>query len=402
MTTPKSERLHIGIFGRTNVGKSSVMNLIAGQDVALISDIAGTTTDVVEKSIELLPIGPVVVLDSAGVDDSSELGSARKNRTNKVFQRCDFALLIIEPNVWTDFENDILRQFQKYNLPFLVVVNKIDISNLAQQIRGKIAKFNAEYLEISAVNFDERNNFLNKIKTAVSKNISIFDTPKLFDNILHAGDICIMITPIDSGAPKGRIIAPQAQTLREALDLHAVTIVIQPEEYVKLLKKIHKTPRIVICDSQVVKFMVENTPANIDCTTFSILFARLKGDLAEDVKGAKTIDTITVNEKILIAEACSHHAQKDDIGTKKIPDLLTKYLGFTPKIEYSHGRDYPANLNEYSLIIHCGACMLTRNEKLNRIKEAQKAGVSITNYGIAISFMNGYLDRVTKIFDIKI
>ena len=408
-SAPKSERLHIGIFGRTNVGKSILLNIISGQDVALTSSLAGTTTDVVEKSLELSSLGPVVLLDTAGIDDTSTLAAARKSKMLKALSRCDVAILVVEDDYWSDYEEEIISLLKNHNIEYIFVSNKY--SNSAASNKNSSTNNNNYTNYINSVsniempNFDtltneKRDIFLKKITVELRKKTNNDDSAiELFSDIISPNDIVVLVTPIDSGAPKGRLIMPQVQTLRALLDKKAVSIIVQPEEYKQVLNILTKKIKLVVCDSQVVKQVMELTPEDIYITTFSILFARLKGDLLTEIEGAEKIKTITPNDKILIAEACSHHAQTDDIATVKIPKLLEKYLGFAPQIHYSHGRDYPENLSEYKLVIHCGSCMITRKEKINRINLAISNNIAFTNYGIAISFLNGYMHRAVNIFN---
>ena len=410
MKVAKSERLHICLFGRTNVGKSSILNFIAGQNVSIVSQVAGTTTDVVEKTMEIAGIGAVVLLDTAGIDDNSELGKERKKRTVQVFQKCDFACLVVESNIWTEFENDVIENFRKNNIKFAIIINKIDLQTPTNEFLEKIKNISDDFLITCAVNSNNeinfartvtptvtlsRDDFLNQLKQIISK--EIVQTEKtLLEDLVQDGDICLFVTPIDSGTPKGRLIMPQVQALRNALDKNAISVVVQLNEYQKAINSLVNPPKIVICDSQVVKEVIELSSSEQPITTFSILFSRLKGDFDVEVRGAYTLGKIEKGDKILIAEACSHHSQKDDIATVKIPKLLANYYNFSPIIEYSNGRDFPENLSEYKLIIHCGACMLTPKEKKYRIEQATNLGIPFTNFGMAISFLNGYLDRVLQ------
>ena len=397
MNVAKSERLHICLFGRTNVGKSSIINFIAGQDISIVSQIAGTTTDVVEKPMEIAGIGAVVLIDTAGINDNSELGKERNKRTIQIFQKCDFAFLVVEPNVWTEFENALIENFRKNNIKFAIIINKTDLQNPTDEFLQKINSFSENFLTTNTVN-SLRDDFLNKLKQIISKEISQ-NEKTLLENLVQKNDVCLFVTPIDSGAPKGRLIMPQVQAIRDALDKNAISIIVQTDEYLQAINSLKNPPKIVICDSQIVKEVIELSKSEQPITTFSILFARLKGDFETEIQGAYCLEKIKDGDKILIAEACSHHSQKDDIATVKIPKLLAKFYtekhyNFSPIIEYSNGRDFPENLAEYKLIIHCGACMLTHKEKNARIQQAINSNVPLTNFGMAISFLNGYLDRV--------
>lgn len=394
MEVVKSNRKHIGLFGRTNVGKSTIFNLITGQDISIISNIKGTTTDIVEKTLELSTLGPVVIFDTAGLDDESILGEERRNKTHKVFERCDIACIIVEDNLWSEPEDQLVDSLNKNKIPFILVFNEKKLGSSAV-LRNKL-----NYSSMVYNSNISRDTFLTEFTDLIKKKLNVDSEAEIgiFDDILNSKQTCIFVTPIDSGAPKGRLIMPQVQALRAALDLGIISLVVQPNELENTLNTLKYKPDLVVCDSQAVKFVIEHIPEDIKITTFSILFSRLKGGLYEELKGANIIDSISKTDKILIAEACTHHSQKDDIGTIKIPNLLKKYLGFSPNITHIHGHDFPNDLDTYKLIIHCGACMLTRKEKLNRIAKAKQSEVAITNYGMAISFLNGYLKRTSEIF----
>ncbi len=400
-STPKSLRLQIGIFGRTNVGKSSFLNMIAGQDVAVISPLPGTTTDVVEKVMELLPIGPVVFLDTAGFDDVTELSAKRLAKTIKILERADIGILLAEPNVWTDFENEIIEKFNEKNINFFVVVNKIDETQPTDSFLSMLGNKVGQYVLCSSTNKTQRESYINQIKSRILSIIPDdynLQVPLLSD-IIKKDEVVVLIVPIDSQAPKGRLILPQVQSIRDILDNNALSVVVQDTEYSTALNKLKEKPALVVCDSQVVHKMVEETPQDVKCTTFSILFSRYKGDLNEEVRGAAIIKKLKPGDKILIAEACTHHPLEDDIGRIKIPRWLRNYIGGDVVIDYSTGRDFPDNLNDYRVIIHCGSCMLTRREKLMRIRNAVASNVPITNYGITISMVQGVLERVLSPFE---
>ena len=395
-STPKSMRLQIALLGRTNVGKSRLTNLISGQNVAIVSDVPGTTTDVVEKQLELLPIGPVNLLDTSGIDDTSELGKKRIEKTLQNLTRADLAVFVVVADIWTPYEEDLVKKL--INIPFMFVVNKCDVYQPSDAFLTKLHKYTSEIILCSAKN-TKRDVLLNELKNSIKKLLpETNETPSILGDLVPKGGTVVLITPIDSEAPKGRLILPQVQTLRDCLDNGLKTIVVREKEYAETLKILKNPPDLVVCDSQVVKLMTGETPETIPCTTFSILFARLKGDFKEEVMGAFALSKIKHGNKILIAEACSHHAQDDDIGTVKIPKSIRKFLGFDVPIDKVSGRDYPANLADYSLIVHCGACMLTRREKLNRIAIARENGVPITNYGMILSLTNGVLRRVLSPF----
>lgn len=398
--TPKSLRLQIGLFGRTNVGKSSFLNMVAGQDVAITSVVPGTTTDVVEKTMELLPVGPVVFLDTAGIDDVSELSSERIRKTKKIFDRADVAVLIVEPEVWSEYEEDMVRELSAKKIPVIIAVNKIDAKKPSDGFIEKVKTKSAEIIQCSSTDKDHRDKNVSLLKESLIRLApDNFLNPKaIIGDIVPEGALAFLIIPIDFEAPKGRIILPQVQVIRDLLDFNGASLVAKESEYKAMLGKLKTQPDIVVCDSQVADKMVADTPDGVKCTTFSILFSRYKGDLEESVKGVFALDTISKDDKILIAEACSHHPIEGDIGRIKMPKWMEKYLGFMPKIDVSCGRDYPDNLSEYKLVIHCGACMITRREMLSRIEKCRAAGVAMTNYGVCISYMFGVLDRVLEPF----
>jgi len=400
INTPSSLRLQIGIFGRTNVGKSSFLNMLSNQDVAITSSVPGTTTDKVEKHMELLPIGPVTLIDTAGINDSTELSKERLNRTNLVINSVDIAVLIIEINKWNSYEEILVNRFKENHIPHIIIINKIDTGNLNPQFIDSIQNHSEFFLYISATDEKTRYQNVESFKGILLKILpSGFSNKKpLLGDILPRYGVCIMIVPIDNEAPKGRLILPQVQSIRDSLDSDAMSLVVKETAFKEALDKLNDPPSLVICDSQVVKQMVDETPPEVQCTTFSILFSRYKGDLVEEVKGLVALKSIKTEDRILIAEACSHHPNQDDIGRVKIPNWLEKHLGFKPNISVSAGKDYPDIIKNYNLIIHCGGCMLTRKEKMVRIEKAKLAGVPITNYGILISHLQGVLDRVLSPF----
>lgn len=398
--TPKSLRLHIGIFGRTNVGKSSFLNLVAGQDVAITSPVAGTTTDVVEKPMELLPVGPVVFLDTAGLDDKSLLAELRLKKTHKIFDRSDVIVLLTEPGNWNEYEDQVAQEALKRETPLIAVVNKIDLQEPDAEFMAKVRAKTERTVLCSSIDLANRDKYLNALKKHVLDVCpdEFLNPPPLIGDLLSPGGLAVLIVPIDLQAPKGRLILPQVQAIRDALDNDAAVMVVKEREYASILKKLKDPPDIVVCDSQVVLKMTADTPINVKCTTFSILFSRYKGDLIEAAKGAAVIESLKPKDKVLIAEACSHHAIEDDIGRVKIPRWLRQYIGGDIQIDVSSGRDYPENLSEYKLVIHCGGCMLTRREMLFRIEKAREAGVAITNYGVAVSVVQGVIKRTLSAF----
>ena len=387
-STPKSNRLHIALFGRTNVGKSSFLNLITGQDVSIVSEQPGTTTDVVEKTMELLPIGPVVFIDTAGLDDETVLGEKRVEKTRKVFDRADVILLVCEGDQFGEFEKKVGEQAGE--TPVIRIRNKSDLSALSD----------TSDLACNSTDLSSREKVLGQLK---AKLIAVcpeefIQPPPLVGDLVRPGGIAMLIVPIDLQAPKGRLILPQVSTIRDALDNAAATLVVKEREYTHMLDQLKRPPDLVICDSQVVLKMVGDTPSHIPCTTFSILFARLKGDLPKLAAGAAAIDNLKDGDKVLIAESCSHHAAEDDIGRVKIPRWLRQYCGAELEIDVYAGRDFPENLSEYSLVVQCGGCMHNRREILSRLEKCEAAGVPITNYGLCISQTQGVLKRVLTPF----
>lgn len=389
MKTLKSMRLHIGVFGKTNVGKSSLLNRITNQEISIVSDIAGTTTDVVEKSMELLPVGPVTFLDTAGLDDKTQLAMQRIEKTMKIINRIDVAIIVCDFNGVDDYEKELIEKFDELKIPYLIVVNKSDVK--------KITLEGFENVLYTSVKNDE--NIVFKFKEALVKLLpeDFVNSPKIAGDLIPPKSTVILVIPIDKEAPKGRIILPQVQTLRDLLDSDCLTYVVKECELKEALENLKTPPALVITDSQAFKQVSSIVPENIPLTSFSILFARLKGDLDEFVKGAKAIENLKDGDLVLILESCTHHAIEDDIGRVKIPNLLRKKTGKNLVIHNYAGHDFP-DIKDYKLIIHCGACMTNRREVLSRILLSDKAGVPITNYGIVISYCLGILPRAVKIF----
>ncbi|MGB9912182.1 MAG: [FeFe] hydrogenase H-cluster maturation GTPase HydF, partial [Candidatus Kapaibacteriota bacterium] len=383
-----------------NVGKSSFLNFVTNQDIAIVSPIPGTTTDVVEKPIELLPFGPVNFLDTGGVDDSSILANKRIQRTQKIFERADVVTLVVEPNIWTDFEKNLAESAKKQNLPLIVVINKVDLEEPKENFIDKIKEYTENVLSVSCLNkssYDRTLEEFKKLLFKVSENIKDREISLLGD-LLPNNALVVFIVPIDSEAPKGRLILPQVQAIRDVLDNNCAVLVVKDSEYKQYLTSLARKPDLVVCDSQVVHKMVAETPEDVKCTTFSILFCRYKGDLMTEVLGSAYADFLEDGDNVLIAEACSHHPLQDDIGRVKIPRWLHEYLGRKLNFDVFAGRDFPEDLKKYKLIIHCGSCMLTRREKLIRIEKARAQGIPITNYGILISKCQGVLERVLSPF----
>lgn len=394
MKSLKSMRLHIGVFGRTNVGKSSLLNKITNQEVSIVSDIAGTTTDVVEKSMELLPVGPVTFLDTAGLDDETELSGQRIEKTMKVVNRIDVAVVVCDFNGIGKFENDLIEKFKELKIPYLIVVNKCDLAPKSFYIGLKSELSNIIY---TSVKKDEKIVF--KFKEALVNLLpeDFVNSPKIVGDLVLAKSTVILVIPIDKEAPKGRIILPQVQTLRDLLDNNCLSYVVKESELKDALDNLKTPPALVVTDSQAFKKVSEIVPENVSLTSFSILFARLKGDLDEFVNGARAIENLKDGDMVLILESCTHHAIEDDIGRVKIPNLLRKKTGKNLVIHNYAGHDFP-DIKDYKLIIHCGACMTNRREVLSRVLIANQNNVPITNYGVVISYCLGILPRAIKIF----
>lgn len=394
MKSLKSMRLHIGVFGRTNVGKSSLLNKITNQEVSIVSDIAGTTTDVVEKSMELLPVGPVTFLDTAGLDDETELSVQRIEKTMKVVNRIDVAVVVCDFNGIGKLENDLIEKFKELKIPYLIVVNKCDLAPKSFHIDLKSELSNIIY---TSVKKDEKIVF--KFKEALVNLLpeDFVNSPKIVGDLVSAKSTVILVIPIDKEAPKGRIILPQVQTLRDLLDNNCLSYVVKESELKDALDNLKTPPALVVTDSQAFKKVSEIVPENVSLTSFSILFARLKGDLDEFVNGARAIENLKDGDMVLILESCTHHAIEDDIGRVKVPNLLRKKTGKNLVIHNYAGHDFP-DIKDYKLIIHCGACMTNRREILSRVLIANKNNVPITNYGVVISYCLGILPRAIKIF----
>ena len=389
MKTLKSMRLQIGVFGKTNVGKSSFLNRVTNQEISIVSDIAGTTTDVVEKSMELLPVGPVTFLDTAGLDDESELGEKRVEKTMKVINRIDVAIIVCDFNGIDDYEKELIKKFEELKIPYLIVENKCDIK--------KVELSGYDNVLYTSVKDDEALVF--KFKEALVKLLpeDFVNSPKIAGDLVPPQSTVILVIPIDKEAPKGRIILPQVQTIRDLLDSNCMPYVVKETDLKQAIENLKTPPALVITDSQAFKKVSEIVPQDIPLTSFSILFARLKGDLDEFTKGAEAIENLKDGDMVLILESCTHHAIEDDIGRVKIPNLLRKRTGKNLVIHNYAGHDFP-DVKDYKLIIHCGACMTNRREVLSRILIANKSGVPITNYGVAISYCLGILPRAVKIF----
>lgn len=383
--TPGGERTHIGFFGCTNSGKSSLINAVTNQQVSIVSEVKGTTTDTVEKAMELLPLGPLLLLDTPGIDDKSELGKKRIESAKKALRKCDIAVLVTDcTRQLNHTEKELISTFKEKNIPFIIVNNKADLTD-----KG------GEYFVSAKTGFG-----INALKEKLAQ-IADSDNKdrKIAGDLIKKNDFVVLVTPIDASAPKGRLILPQQQTIRDILDAGGISIVAKETELENTLKNLGKKPALVITDSQVFEYVSKIVPEDIPLTSFSILMARYKGFLDTAVKGADVIDKLQNGDKILISEGCTHHRQCEDIGTVKLPNLLKKYTGKELELHFSSGKDYPQNLNDFSLIIHCGGCMLNRKEMQYRMNTAIDENVPFTNYGIAIAHMKGILKRSIAVFN---
>lgn len=392
MSTPKSQRLHIALFGRRNAGKSSLINALTGQNLAIVSDIPGTTTDPVAKAMEILPLGPVVVIDTAGIDDIGKLGQLRKKKSYEVFEKTDLILLVIDPEKgYGEFEKEVVNKAQEMQTPVVYVVNKIDIYPDAKK-----EIFPEPKVFVSALTKEGIDELKQSIVNHAPKDWTL---PTVVGDLINPGDVVICVIPVDKAAPKGRLILPQQIVIRDIIDNEAMAMVVKERELNHALSFLNKKPSLVVTDASVYTKVAADTPADIRLTSFSILFARYKGDLQTLVEGVLAVRKLKAGDRVLIAEACTHHPVEDDIGRVKIPRWLRAQVGGELEIEVKAGSGpLPENLNEYKLVVHCGACMLNRKEMLSRIMQAKQAGVPIVNYGVIIAYMQGILHRALSPF----
>lgn len=394
--TPSSERVHIGIFGKRNAGKSSLINAITGQNLAIVSEAKGTTTDPVYKAMELLPLGPVMIIDTPGIDDEGVLGSLRIQKAYQVLNKTDIALVIIDAAVGPSAED--LRLIERINtkkIPLLIVINKCETINEDKKTAYQALLSNGKLLFVSA---EQKLNIF-ELKEAITQTVPADENKaQIVADLLSPSDFVVLVVPIDSAAPKGRLILPQQQTIRDILEADAAAIVVKENELTNTLQNLGKRPKLVITDSQVFKKVAAETPADILLTSFSILFARYKGNLQTAVQGVTALDSLEDGDKILIGEGCTHHRQCDDIGTVKLPRWIKEYTGKNPEFIFTSGTEFPLDLSPYKIIIHCGACMLNEREMQYRIKCAADQNIPFTNYGITIAYINGILKRTVEPF----
>jgi [FeFe] hydrogenase H-cluster maturation GTPase HydF len=394
--TPKGLRLHIGLFGRRNVGKSSLLNAITRQEVSIVSDQAGTTTDPVEKPMELLPLGPVLFIDTAGIDDVGALGKLRVEKTRQVFDRTDIGVIISDAGSWADFEEQILAELKSRNVPTIVVFNKVDLAPPPLAITDRLALRGAAVVRTAAALGTGILDFRQALLDAAPA--EFINNPTILGDLVGAGEMAVLVVPVDKEAPKGRLILPQVQAIRDILDGDAYCMVVKERELRHALDSLKRPPRLVVTDSQVFLKVAADTPREIKLTSFSILFARFKGDLAEQVRGTLAIERLQPGARILICEACSHHPIAEDIARVKIPRWLTQYVGGKLEFTTLQGHDFPDDLYGYGLVIHCGACMMNRREMLSRLLRCRRARVPITNYGLVIAYSLGIFERALEPF----
>lgn len=394
----KSHRPHIGIFGRRNNGKSSLINALAGQDVSIVSETPGTTTDPVRKAMEITGLGPVIIIDTAGIDDTGDIGSLRVDKTVRVVSEIDLAILVIAGNTFDEYERELIRKFEGHNTPFLIVHSKEDIETVNQEIKTGIEReARTEIIPFSALDMRNIDSVLDAIKKHMPS--SAFNNPTVIGDLVSYGDVVLLITPIDVQAPRGRLILPQVQTIRDCLDNDCITVVVKERELDLFWKVTDLKPKLAVTDSQAFLKAAASVPRDIPLTSFSILFARLKGDFQAYLEGTPVISKLQDGDRVLIMESCSHHVAGDDIGRVKIPRWISNFTGRKLEFDIAAGLDSPPrSMSEYRLVIQCGGCMLTRKQVINRLKPAQDAGVPVSNYGMAIAYCLGIFDRAVEPF----
>lgn len=394
--TPSSERVHIGIFGKRNAGKSSLINAITGQNLAIVSEAKGTTTDPVYKAMELLPLGPVMIIDTPGIDDEGVLGSLRIQKAYQVLNKTDIALVIIDAAVGPSAEDlRLIKRINAKKIPLLIVINKCETINEDKKTAYQALLPNGKLLFVSA---EQKLNIF-ELKEAIAQTVPADENKaQIVADLLSPSDFVVLVVPIDSAAPKGRLILPQQQTIRDILKADAAAIVVKENELTNTLQNLGKRPKLVITDSQVFKKVAAETPADILLTSFSILVARYKGNLQTSVQGVTALESLEDGDKILVGEGCTHHRQCDDIGTVKLPRWIKEYTGKNPEFIFTSGTEFPLDLSPYKMIIHCGACMLNEREMQYRIKCAVDQNIPFTNYGITIAYINGILKRTVEPF----
>ncbi|BDR67046.1 [FeFe] hydrogenase H-cluster maturation GTPase HydF [Clostridium tetani] len=393
--TPKGNRIHIAFFGKRNAGKSSIINAISNQQVSIVSNVPGTTTDPVYKAMELFPIGPIMLIDTAGLDDEGYIGNLRIEKTKEIMNKTDIAVIAIDcKNENFEYEMYLKEELSKRKIPIIIVLNKIDgVDNLDEVIVRARKQFD-NIVSISAL----RRENIDKLKEKIIEQVPSNNETTLLEGIVNKKDLILLITPQDLQAPKGRLILPQVQVLRDILDKGAMAMVLKDTELQEGLKNLYKKPDLVITDSQIFNKVKDIIPRDIKLTSFSVLMARYKGDIRLLIEGAKSINNLKPGDNILISEACTHHSLKGDIAKEKIPNLLKKKIGGKVNIDFSSGEDFTKNIEKYKLIIHCGGCMLNQKQMINRLNKANEKNISITNFGVVLAYLNGILDRVSEVF----
>ncbi|MFB3880463.1 MAG: [FeFe] hydrogenase H-cluster maturation GTPase HydF [Armatimonadota bacterium] len=394
--TPTGSRLHIAIFGRRNAGKSSLINALTNQQAAIVSQVAGTTTDPVRKAMEILPIGPVVIIDTAGIDDTGELGEARVKRTLRVLEQTDLALLVLDPTAGADgYEEELARRIRERGVSLVAVINKIDIHPDDGEM---VAWARARELPVASISALTQEGIGLLKQRMIEHAPAGWAQPAILGDLIQPGDTVVMCIPIDKAAPKGRLILPQVMAIRDVLDHDGIALMVKERELRHALQTLGRKPKLVVTDSQALLKAAADTPKDVLFTSFSILFARYKGDLEEMARGARSIERLKPGDKVLIAEACTHHRQPDDIGKVQIPRWLRQLVGGELEFHWTAGSDFPDDLASYQLIVHCGACMINRQEMLSRMARAREAGVPIVNYGVFLAWVHGVLDRAVEAF----
>ncbi|MBN1911709.1 MAG: [FeFe] hydrogenase H-cluster maturation GTPase HydF [Pirellulales bacterium] len=389
--TPKGFRLHIGLFGRRNAGKSSILNALTRQQVSIVSDVAGTTTDPVEKPMELLPLGPVLFIDTAGIDDCGALGQQRVERTRQVLDRTDLALLVVDAGQWGPFESGMVEELAERDVPVVVVFNKDDLGPPGEEVTAGLDRAKIAWVRTVAPDGQGVDALREALIRAVPE--EFLRTPPIVADLVGPGELAVLVVPIDLEAPKGRLILPQVQTIRDLLDGDAYALVVKERELRDALGRFDRPPALVVTDSQAFLKVASDTPLDVPMTSFSILFARQKGDLSQFVEGAMAIERLRPGDRVLLAEACTHHPITDDIGRVKIPRWLRQYVGGELKFTTTQGHDFPNDLEQFQLVVHCGACMWNRREMLSRLTQCRRAGVFVANYGMTIAYTLGIFDR---------
>lgn len=398
-STPSSERIHIGFFGRRNAGKSSLLNAVTGQELAVVSDVAGTTTDPVKKAMELLPLGPVVMIDTPGLDDEGSLGELRVKKTEAILKEVHLAVVVVDAVVGIQPEDEaLISLLEQKKIPYMIAMNKVDLQEGIESAKMPDGQKDADKNILGVSAFTGYNISLLKEKLALLGKEQLNDK-RIVSDLIGPGDIVVLVVPIDEAAPKGRLILPQQQTIRDILDADAISVVCKDTELEETLKKLGEKPKLVITDSQAFGNVSKIVPKDILLTSFSILFARYKGNLETLVSGAAVLDSLQDGDKILMAEGCTHHRQCGDIGSVKIPALIRKTTGKEITFDFTSGSDFPENLSDYALVVHCGGCTLTEQVMQRRLRFCKEAGVPVTNYGMAFAHMNGILQRSMEPFE---